>query len=118
MTAYFVHDASASMTEGAAITWSFGIYGKGEIRVKSLVKNKQIVLEWGQKRTEFHIEPEDGGASSIVKITETGWEDFTPESVADALDRTEGWTDMLLSMKAYLMYGVDLRDPARVTEPV
>lgn len=44
-----------------------------------------------------------------MTITETGWP-MDDEGVARALEQTAGWVDFLCSMKAYLVYGVNLRE--------
>lgn len=115
---YFVREASASLVEGIEVTWDFGLYGKGNVLVTAVDDNRRVAFEWDNKKTEITLEPADDGFSTSVKIRETGWTEIDQKSIDDALDRTQGWTDMLLCLKAYLQFGVDLREPARVTEKV
>lgn len=111
---YFVREASASMTEGADIVWDFGAFGRGTIKVLSVKSPRLIAFSWEDKTTEFNLEPEDDG--TLVKLRETGWTEADQKSIDEIMDRTQGWTDMLLCLKAYLQYGVDLREPARIAE--
>ncbi|HEX3072080.1 MAG TPA: SRPBCC domain-containing protein [Ignavibacteriales bacterium] len=113
---YFVREASASMTPGAEITWDFGKYGKGEVKVHKVERSRRVVFGWEATQVEIILQPEDDG--TLVKIREAGWTEVNQKSIDEITDRTQGWTDMLLCMKAYLQFGVDLREPARVTEKV
>lgn len=44
-----------------------------------------------------------------MTINETGWP-MDDECVARALEQTAGWVDFRCRMKAFLVYGVNLRE--------
>ncbi|MFT2011162.1 SRPBCC domain-containing protein [Pontibacter sp. 13R65] len=81
------------------------------IQVESLQHNKEIVFTWSAtgKETTVTMQFESlSGSSGVMRITENEWEP-DEAGIAAALQQTQGWTDMLLCLKAYLMFGINLR---------
>lgn len=113
MKKYFISKASDKMTEGKKIKWEFEDVGaKIDVKVLKIIENKQITFEWNAsgksaKKVDISLEPESDEQTNI-KITESSFE-FTKEGIKKALGQTQGWTDFICSMKAYLYADLNLR---------
>ncbi len=116
LSGYFttIGGASAPIVEGTTVTW----WGEVPVEVDEVSKDKRIVLRWdasvaqgepGYKtRIEMNFEPLDDGGT-LVTIAEAGWHEGENGMKKSYLN-CEGWTQMLCSMKAFLEYGINLRD--------
>lgn len=112
MSQYFVTAASGPMTEGTAPIWTFADVGvKLTINIKKIKKKKLILFEWPASgvmtEVEIVLEPVSK-PSTLIKIRESEW-NMDIEDANRAMQQTQGWIDMLLCMKAFLEYGIDLR---------
>ena len=112
LSKYFVTAASAPIKAvGDRIKWSWG-NEKTEIVITEFVKNKRIAFTWPAYKVDydlncvFEFETVDG--KTRVVVTEEGWKD-DEAGINSSLMNNAGWKDMLLCMKAWVMYGVDLR---------
>jgi uncharacterized protein YndB with AHSA1/START domain len=106
--------ASAPLVAGTTVTW----WKTVPVEVDEVVENKRIVLRWdgaaakGQPTYKTKIEMgfeqlEDGG--TFVTIAESGWsEDDAGRKYS--YGNCEGWSQMLSCMKAYVEYGINLRE--------
>jgi uncharacterized protein YndB with AHSA1/START domain len=113
LSGYFVSNASGPIEEGVTIIWSFDDAGVNvSVKILKVVLNEQITFEWeaaGSKATvNINLEAIDS-ESTLVKINENGWSLDKP-GVDKALGQTQGWTDFLCSLKAYLYCGINLRE--------
>jgi uncharacterized protein YndB with AHSA1/START domain len=113
ITKYFVSDASDSISEGKKIEWEFKDYNvKLDVEVLKVIKNKQITLDWeasGKKsRVSISLNSEKADKTKIT-ITEDSFED-NKDGITKALQQTQGWTDFICSLKAYLYTGINLRN--------
>lgn len=116
LSAYFttVGGASAPLVAGTTVTWWGGV----SVAVDEVVPNKSIVLRWDstapageasyKTRVEMNFEPLDDGAT-LVTIAEAGWR-AGEASLQKSYLNCEGWSQMLCCMKAYLEYGINLRE--------
>ncbi|ESW86621.1 MULTISPECIES: SRPBCC domain-containing protein [unclassified Mesorhizobium] len=116
LSGYFttIGGASAPLKAGTGVVW----WGKVPVEVDEVIKDRHIVLRWDatdaegkpayKTRIEMNFEPLDDGGT-LVTIAESGW----PEGVV-GLQKSylncEGWSQMLACMKAYVEYGINLRD--------
>ncbi|MBN8585082.1 MAG: SRPBCC domain-containing protein [Ignavibacteria bacterium] len=112
LSSYFVTAASAPIKAvGDKITWSWGEH-KTDITVTEFEENKKVSFTWPAYKVDydlnctFEFETVDG--KTRVVVTEEGWKD-DEAGINSSLMNNAGWKDMLLSMKAWVMYGVDLR---------
>ncbi len=110
---YFVSNASEKITEGAIVTWEFKDYGVSlDIKILKVVTNRHISFEWsGSGKTaivDIYLTAE-GKTQTHIKITESSYE-LTQDEVAKAMQQTQGWTDFICSLKAFLYTGVNLRN--------
>lgn len=115
LSGYFVTTgggANAPLTAGTTVIW----WGNVSVDVETIEQDRRIVFRWspdsgqaGHKTTvEMRFEPLDDGGT-MVTIAEGVW------PANDAGQRSsyincEGWTQMLCCLKAFLEYGINLRD--------
>jgi uncharacterized protein YndB with AHSA1/START domain len=117
LSAYFVTTgggASGPLVEGATVTW----WGDIPVEVDEVKKNDRIVLRWdsgvveGQPpyktQVEMKFEPLDDGGT-MVTIAEGGWA-ASQAGLKKSYLNCEGWTQMMCCMKAWLEYGINLRE--------
>ena len=113
LAGFFVSSASAPMREGTTVTWHFAdVGGTISANVKKVKHNELISFEWAASgvtaQVDILFEAINPNTTS-VKIVEKGWP-LDKQGVARALGQTQGWTDFLCSLKAFLYTGINLRD--------
>lgn len=117
LSGYFVTTgggANAALVEGTKVLW----WGDIEVEVDSVEKDKRIEFRWNsdtanneapyKTKVEMRFEPLDDGGT-LVTIAEGVWHANENGLVKSYLN-CEGWTQMLCCMKAYLEYGINLRE--------
>ncbi|XKM41565.1 ATPase [Rhizobium ruizarguesonis] len=99
LSSYFttIGGASAPLVKGTTVTW----WKDAPVEVVELVPESRIVLRW------------DGG--TLVTIAETGWREDDAGRRGTYLN-CEGWTQMLCCMKAFVEYGINLREGMFLSE--
>ncbi len=107
--------ASGPLKEGSTVMWEFADYpGAFPVEVKRVVKDKQIVLEWQaakdnyNTKVEMNFEPLDA-KSTLIKISESGWHE-NEKGLKSSYDNCGGWMHMSCCLKAYVEYGINLRN--------
>ena len=109
--AYFASGGvSAPMVEGGNVIWKFkGISFQQNMKVRNLVENRRIQLDWFTeegKMTYVTITFDKINENrTMVTILHTGYEENL-KGLEDSYSHCEGWTVMLVSMKGYLEQGV------------
>ncbi len=116
LSGYFttIKGASAPLVAGTTVTW----WGDVPVEVDEVVPEKRIVLRWDangedgkpayKTRIEMNFEALDDGGT-FVTIAESGWLEGEAGLKKSFLN-CEGWSQMLACMKAYVEYGINLRD--------
>jgi uncharacterized protein YndB with AHSA1/START domain len=115
--------AEGRLETGKTVSWDFADFpGRFPVRVEEVVPNQRIVLWWGSaddspegekesphdnKVTMTFEALEDG--RTLVTIAEEGWRE-TPKGLKASYGNAEGWTGMLLALKAWLEHGINLRE--------
>lgn len=119
LSGYFTTGGAKGRLEtGTTVTWDFHDFpGAFPVKVIEVEKNKKIILKWdgddepgGGTETIVTLRfesTEDG--RTIVRITEEGWPQ-TPKGLKNSYGNCMGWSQMICAMKAYLEYGINLRD--------
>ena len=111
LSSYFTSEASGPLIVGAKVTWSWPEGQRETVDVEEVETNKRVVFRWKafgvETRTKVTIalaalEPN----RTKVTIEEEGWKD---DEVASAFEHCAGWQHMLLSLKARMAFGIDLR---------
>lgn len=117
--------AKGRLETGATVYWDFADFpGAFPVWVIEVVPQKKIVFEWeandgppddnivvqaGYKTTvTMTFEPLEDGRT-LVAIEEHGWKQ-TQIGLKASYGNCQGWTQMQCAMKAYLEYGVNLRE--------
>lgn len=119
LSCYFTTGGARGRLEpGADVTWDFLDFpGRFPVTVVEAEAPRHLAIEWdgehtadgaGRTRATFTFEPLDGDTRTLVTITESAWAP-TLEGAASAFGNCEGWTGMLLALKCWLEYGVNLR---------
>ena len=113
ITGYFASGSDRRLEEGKIVKWTFSDVGMVlEVNVTKVEQNKRISFDWvasGQLATvDINLKKEDKEKTNIV-ITEGL---FYPDEagIQKALQQTQGWTDFICSLKAYLYTGINLRN--------
>jgi uncharacterized protein YndB with AHSA1/START domain len=106
--------ASAPLVAGTTVTW----WGKVPVAVDEVVPERKIVLRWDadvatgeepyKTLIEMSFEPLDEN-STLVVIGESGWREGD-QGLRKSYLNCEGWSQMLSCMKAYVEYGINLRE--------
>lgn len=120
--------AKGRLETGATVMWDFHDFpGAFPVEVVEVVKDQRIVLSWEANDGA----PSDGDAAvtasagykttvtmtfealedgrTLVSIAEEGWRQ-TPGGLKASYGNCQGWTQMLCAMKAYIEYGINLRE--------
>jgi Uncharacterized conserved protein len=119
LSKYFATGGARGRLEpGAEVTWEFHDFpGRFPVTVVEADPPRRLVIEWDANeayggapttRTTFEFEPIDDGTRTLVTITESSWR-ATSEGAKAAFGNCEGWTGMLAALKAWLEYGINLR---------
>lgn len=112
LSQYFVSASSGSLEQGRTVIWSFGPDGETDVRIKNIENNSLIEFEWratGMLTTvTIHLEVIDPRTTN-VKIYESEFR-LNKEDFYTAADQSHGWTNMLDCLKAYLEFGVNLKE--------
>ena len=116
LSGYFttIRGASAPLVPGTTVTW----WGEVPVEVDEVTPPSRIILRWDARPSpgtpaykttiEMGFEPLEDGAT-LVTIAERGWREDAVGIRASYVN-CEGWAQMLSAMKAYLEYGINLRD--------
>lgn len=115
LSRYFTQTASARMSEGSTVMWSFQEFpGEFPVKIRTVERDARIVFQWeaaegGYDTTiEMTFTPLEDG-STMVKIRESGWRD-TEAGRKSSYDNCGGWMHMMCSLKGHLEFGVNLRE--------
>ena len=111
LSSYFTSEASGPLIVGAKVTWSWPEGQSETVDVEEVETNKRVVFRWKAFEVGTRTKVTIGLASlgpnrTKVTIEEEGWKD---DEVASAFEHCAGWQHMLLSLKARMAFGIDLR---------
>jgi uncharacterized protein YndB with AHSA1/START domain len=117
LSSYFVTTgggASAPLVQGTTVLWWGGI----PVEVDEVVKDRLVRFRWDasaasgeasyKTSVEMAFEPLDDGGT-MVTIAESGWH-ANENGVKKSYLNCEGWTQMLCCLKAFVEYGINLRE--------
>ena len=109
---YFTSYASEDIREGKLIIWRWADYDvSAEVAITTVEKDEQISFEWvvsGKKSSvAIRLNKEEDHKTSI-EITEHKFGSSEKE-IERMMGQTQGWTDFICSLKAYLYTGINLR---------
>lgn len=118
MSSYFTSAVSGPAVEGTTVTWTWGDVGaSGTVFYEKVEHNARIIFQWPatapNRTVEITFEALGDGGTKISAVESGDWK-LDVESVEAACGQTGGWMHMFLCMKAYLEYGINLRQGAIV----
>jgi uncharacterized protein YndB with AHSA1/START domain len=113
MNQYFISSASGNMIEGADIVWHWDEFNLDVmVKVLKVEQDACIEFEWSAagstSMVQLLFESNEDHSATLVRARESGQWAFDQAGVIKAVEQTQGWTHMLLCMKAYLEYGIHL----------
>ena len=115
MSNYFISESSGRMMAGKEVIWKFPEFEiKFPVRVEKIVKNEYISFRWDIEKRETLVEMQLSSAkgnSTLVTITEKSMEN-DEEGLRWLSGNTMGWANFLACLKAYMEYGINLRNGA------
>jgi uncharacterized protein YndB with AHSA1/START domain len=110
---FFISRATGPLVEGEIVTWFFDDAGvEVAVEGKGIKENELIAFEWAAGGTSAQVEllfTSIDENSTSVTITEKSFP-FDRQGVSQALQQTQGWTDFICSLKAFLYCGINLRN--------
>ena len=121
--------AKGRLESGAMVTWDFADFpGAFPVEVIEVVPDKKIVLEWKANegeppnveggemkeldyntRVTMTFTPLDDDTRTMVEIEEKGWRE-TEGALKASYGNCQGWAQMLAALKAWVEYGINLRE--------
>ncbi|RZJ04561.1 MAG: polyketide cyclase [Brevundimonas sp.] len=108
---FWFTQASGRLEPGAAVTWTWAMYGAStEVVVKTVEPNRRILVTWDNRATPTDVEWtfEARGEETWVTVENRGFAD-SEDGVAKALDSTGGFALVLGGAKIWLEHGLDPR---------
>jgi uncharacterized protein YndB with AHSA1/START domain len=107
---FWFSSSSERWEQGKTITLKYDEYNaQGDIEIIEIDVNQKIVFQWGEN-DEAHIVTikleELDHSSTIIEITEEGFNESDDDFISQILDNKEGWVFMMTCLKAYLEFGV------------
>ncbi|WP_431711791.1 SRPBCC domain-containing protein [Glutamicibacter uratoxydans] len=111
--------AQGRMETGAEVSWDFHDFpGAFPVQVINAQRPHRLEFTWAGNHTVdnsrlnrvlFEFSSVDAGARTKVSISEFSWQP-TKAGASAAFDNCEGWASMLAAMKAWMEYGINLRE--------
>ena len=121
--------AEGRLETGATVTWDFADFpGAFPVQVIEVEPDKKIVLEWKANEGEppnveggemtasnynttvtMTFTPLDGDTRTMVENEEKGWRE-TQGALKASYGNCQGWAHMLAALKAWVEYGINLRE--------
>ena len=121
--------ARGRLETGATVTWDFADFpGAFPVQVIEVQPDRKIVLEWkanegeppnveGGEKTQANynttvtmtFSPLDGDSRTLVEIEEKGWRE-SEGALKASYGNCQGWAQMLAALKAWVEYGINLRE--------
>jgi uncharacterized protein YndB with AHSA1/START domain len=105
ISGFWFSSSSARWEEGKTVTLRYEEYNAEiEIQITAIEPNQRIVFQSYGHVVTITMTEENG--STVVAVTEEGWQEGEEELVAKLLGNQQGWTYVLSCLKAYLEHGV------------
>jgi uncharacterized protein YndB with AHSA1/START domain len=120
--------AKGRLETGKTVTWDFHDFpGAFPVQVIEVEPDRKIVLEWkahegepanvegGEMKPAVYnttvtmtFTPLDNDTRTLVEIEEKGWRE-TEGALKASYGNCQGWSQMLAALKAWIEYGINLR---------
>ena len=122
LSSYFTTGgASGRLEEGATVMWDFADFpGAFPVEVVDVVPDQKIELRWDANDSDspakykltvtMNFKP-TGDGRTMVEIEEKGWRQ-SEAGLESSYRNCMGWSQMLCALKAWIEYGINLREGA------
>ena len=109
-TNFWFTKSSGHLEKGKIVKWEWEMYNvSAEVKVKEIVQNKLISIEWDEPATTVDFEFEDiTNETTYVVIKNYGFSQTGNELIDAIKNNTGGFTTVLDGLKAYLEHGINL----------
>lgn len=110
-TRFWFTKSSGKLEPGTDVRWEWECFNVSTtVSVKEVEENSRILIEWDPESPRevewrFFTGEDD---TTLVRITETGYEGTGDEIVAHAVDSMGGFTMVLCALKALLEHDIEL----------
>lgn len=114
MSKFWFQRRDRGLREGDTISWFIGDAASAteiEVRVKSVKRPSQIIVDWGHQEqftTVTWTLDERDSDTTLLAIEECGFVGSPDEVVAQALDSTGGFNQVIVALKALLEHGASI----------
>jgi uncharacterized protein YndB with AHSA1/START domain len=113
LCSYFTATASAPLEAGSTVRWTWEGGEADTAHVHDVIPDRRIVLGWKAYRVDYETRcvfefEASGEGRTVIRVSESGWQN-DPEGRASSYEHCQGWTHMLLCLKAWLEHDIDLR---------
>lgn len=114
MSNYFLRTGTHRLVEGQELTWYFPEFDTPvPVRAGKIEENQYISFYWeGAKGKDLLVEitlSEQEKKSTVITVTEKEMNN-DEAGIKWLKSNTEGWANFLACLKAYLEYGINLRE--------
>ena len=117
ITCYFFSRSSGPIRQGEKIIWYFDDYNvEVNVQILKVTENEHISFEWSAGGIKTAVDmwfSSKGISTTHVSITERSFP-ANEKGIKQALQQTQGWTDFLCSLKAFLYCSVNLRNGKKI----
>lgn len=112
MANYFISKGSGNLESGKEVKWEFPEFeGSFPVAVKEIRENEFVSFVWDpDSLVEIKLEKKSEN-DTVVYVTEEG-HNQDEAGIKWVIGQTEGWANFLACMKAWLEYGIHLRNGA------
>lgn len=117
-TRFWFTGSSGKLEPGATVTWKWEMYGvSADVHVKVIEPPSRILIEWDEPSTTVEWRfTAHGTDTTLVQISNAGFQGTEEEVVGMALDSMGGFSLVLAAIKAWMEHGIALnlvadRDP-------
>jgi uncharacterized protein YndB with AHSA1/START domain len=108
---FWFSKGNGRLETGKRVRWDWEMYGQHtEVDVKSIEKNKRILIEWNGPENPSSVEwtfEDKGDNTTFVIVKNWDFGGDTNKVVAEAIDSTGGFTFLLAAMKVFLEHGIE-----------
>lgn len=105
---FWFSSSSERWEQGKRVKLKYDEYNaEGVINLLEIQENKKIVFTWGEEEdaettVTITFNELDNGHSTVIEVTESGFNDNDPEVVNKMIGNKGGWVYMLSCLKCYL----------------
>ncbi|WAH37613.1 SRPBCC family protein [Alicyclobacillus dauci] len=108
---FWFSSSSERWEQGKTITLRYDEYdAQGDIKILETQVNMKIAFRWGTNGEGNPVTitlNELDNSTTIVEVTEEGFNENNSQFINHLLDNKEGWVYMLTCLKRYLEFGVN-----------